>query len=372
MQKKEIFLSDLSKLVPESALSTEMKKNCWRIIKYETDQGIDGTMLYAGPETDAPDIIYPLDLEGWYAIYIGIWGRQADKDVIRVKLKDDPCFKAFKRETFKTKAMHLTKWDIEFSIEEAFWKQADLTDQHIVLGQQSEGYSKSAYVAYIRLEPLTRSQVKEIQEDRRRTNTKRLIATNDGFSFVYLNRPVTKEGIWEQIEPYRNTDFRDLHWNVWIGGTFLYPSKIGDLIGVGYDDFPRTGDRYVKESFEALLAKGINPLKTAIEYTHKVGLKFHAALRMGHWAMTTPMDYATGKFFREHPQWRCVDKEGTPISTLSYAYPEVRAYIISILKEVVRYGVDGVSYKTTSLSALRETSIGPLQGEIRRGPERDR
>jgi hypothetical protein len=87
-------------------------------------------MLSAGPETEAPDIIYPLDLSGWYAIYVGIWGvRLETANLVKVRLKDDPCFTRFTREnpSFST-------------LEEGFWKYTDITDQHLIIGQQGSGF----------------------------------------------------------------------------------------------------------------------------------------------------------------------------------------------------------------------------------------
>jgi len=325
----DIWLSDMSNCIPKHALSRRRKKYHWQLIDYEAEGGLEGVLLNAGPETDAPDIVFPLNLSGWHSIYVGIWGRKLGEELdfkVKVRLKDDPCFVTFTRE----KPSYST-------IEEGFWKHADLTGQHLVIGQQKSGYTASASLAYVRLTSLSDEEVERIHQDRIRKDTKRLIAANDSFSDLFRKRPTTKKEISEMVEPYRFTDFKKVFLEIGSGGWFF---GRGRLYGEGVEDFPRVGDRFVAESIQILLSKGINPLKTAMEHAHSMGLEFHVSQRVE--LYTSPIfEESNDEFYGEHPEYRLIDRDGTEITGLSYAYPEVRKYFISLLKEAASYGADG-------------------------------
>ena len=57
--------------------------------------------------------------------------------------------------------------------------------------------------------------------------------------------------------------------------------------------------------------------------------------------MCPPNSLFEAPFFREHPEFRCQDYDGSEISHLSYAFAEVRRYIVSLLKDIVGYNIDG-------------------------------
>ena len=88
-----------------------------------------------------------------------------------------------------------------------------------------------------------------------------------------------------------------------------------------------------------------------MEYAHSIGLSFHVCQRMGAFANAPPIngndgfydELFTGPFYKDHPEWRCVDRDGRPLLRMSYAYPGVRQFGISILREAAEYGIDGVN-----------------------------
>ncbi len=328
-----VWLSDMSLCLPKTAFSTDRRKYRWQLIDYEAE-GVNGVMLSAGPETDAPDVTYSPNLRGWYAVYVGIWGArlaEGEAHMVKVRLKDDPCFTVFTREKPSL-----------YTLEEGFWKYIDLTGRDIVIGQQKSGFPTSASLAYIRLVPLNEDEVIKVKKDWADGDAKRLIAANDAFSDFYQKRSTTKEGILEMVEPYRNTDFKKIFWEVGYGETTLYGSACGTIIGEGIEDFSRIGDRYAYESIQILKAKGINPLKTAMEHAHSMDLEFHVSQRVEQFCYAPPWEtFFSTRFYAAHPELRLVDRDGTEVAGLSYAYPEVRRYYISVLKEAAACGADG-------------------------------
>jgi len=331
----DIWLSDMSRCVPVSSLSLGRRKHHWQLIEYEAE-GISGKMISAGPETAAPDVTYPLHLRGWHALRVGIWGMSLAagvENVIEVRLTDDPCFTTFTREKPSL-----------FTLEEGLWRQADLSGQDLVIRHHKSGFPTTASLAYVRLTPLTDDEVRQIQEDRQSKGSKRLIAANDGDSDLYMKRPTTKEELVARIEPYRNTDFKKIFWEIGYGSTTLYRGTHGKMLGEGIEDFPRIGDRYTAESLRILTAGGIDPLRTVIDYAHSMGLEFHVSQRIEQFATPPPWEelYSTD-FYHEHPELRLVDKDRTEVVGLSYAYPEVRDFFVSALKEAASCGADGVA-----------------------------
>ena len=54
-----IYLTDMDRCQPASALHPEPGPGLWRTLEYEMD-ALSGVMIMAGPETAAPDVTYPL------------------------------------------------------------------------------------------------------------------------------------------------------------------------------------------------------------------------------------------------------------------------------------------------------------------------
>ena len=89
-----VYLSDLDRCRPSDALSRESEPRRWRMYDYEVAT-FAGVMLMAGPETEAPDITYPLEVNGWHAVSIGFYsttrGLSGVNDFL-VKLSGDDTF----------------------------------------------------------------------------------------------------------------------------------------------------------------------------------------------------------------------------------------------------------------------------------------
>ena len=333
----EVIISDMSTCIPQEAFSRSRKKYCWQLIEYEAEGNTKGILMSAGPETEAPDVVCRLGLDGWYAIYIGLWGRKdplvanLDIGMIKVRLKDDPCFTSIRSE-----AQDLG------SIEETFWKYANLTNQHLVIGQRKKGVKNTASIAYMRLVPLSSKSARQIQLDWKEKKHKKLIAANDAFGIFFYNRITEEEEIWEYVEPFRNTDFGMVFWEMSSGWFGEAPGS--RIYGQDVQDFPRLLDRNVSESYRILNAKGIDPLATAMNYSHEIGLEFHVSQRM-EWFQAAPPyeELFTTDFYAAHPEYRLVDREGTEVTGMSYAFPEVRRYMISLFGKAASCGADGVA-----------------------------
>ncbi len=343
-----IFVNDLSRCQPSTALSKVNKKQHWTLIPYVTDK-VSGTMIGAGSMADAPDVTIPLGVSGWHAVYVGYWNANHDYDgdmTIKLKLTDDPCFRPISDPSVPMNWSLRPHEAVEAELREVFLKYADLTGRDLIIGQQTKGRPKKAYVAYVKLVPLSKKEVDAIQKDRARKDTRVLIATNDGTSFLAGKGSTTKEEILEQVEPYRYSDVGKVIWAFAYGDTTNYPSKVGHFGGISEEDITiRPAGETIVKSLSTLTSKGLIPAQVALEHVHDMGLKFDAMFRLGVLGDIPPGAWFTGHgIVRKKPWIRMLAKDGTPLEKASYAFPEVQDHMLSLIREVAeRFDIDGVN-----------------------------
>ncbi len=367
-----IYLTDLGRCTPPSALSAEPHHGYWRKLEYQATPGMDaasgaeaisapdqlsGTMLMAAEFTDAPEITYPLQMNGWYTISFGLVHMRGFDNRPQVKLTSDPCFSPVILRARPDYGIVNPRdgilWGIH--IQEVFWKAADLTNQQLLLHQLciqvapgdelgSHRYAKVGLV-YIKLTPLSAEEVKALQVDQQRTDTRRLFAHNDASSFQYSYLVTTREDIKREIEPYRNTDFSRLYWEAAYGDLMLYLGKVGRLPTMeGEDEFYNVGEYMYSRTWRIFRDQGIDPLKVAVDYAHEINLELHAGFRTAGF-YHLPLTEATSNrqsFYEHHPELRGIGRDGRLSPRISYTYPETRRFVLSLLREVAEYGVDGI------------------------------
>ncbi|MDB6058806.1 MAG: hypothetical protein JWO95_2650 [Verrucomicrobiales bacterium] len=150
-----------------------------------------------------------------------------------------------------------------------------------------------------------------------------------------------------------------VYWRVFDGGRALYKSKLLKPMGKwDADSFwsPQSPadvtlvERYthmnaeqrrgLMSKFDALDYANFDPLAEAIRYGRKIGVKIHA------WLSINEDDHGWGlqsEFSKKHPEFRWLHRDGRPYkSQLSFAFPEVRNYKLSLLHELLdNYKLDG-------------------------------
>ena len=337
---KAVYLTDLDRCDPQSALSNRALRGVWRTVPYLTES-FPGTMLVATEESKPPDLTYPLQRTGWYEIYIGIYRKPFEEDKqVQVKLTDDPAYTTLR-------GLPGTKDHRENWIDDIYWKTADLTGRRITFRQTQLPAVQHAWVAYIKLVPLSDEQFEALQRDRTRTDTKRLFAHSDAH---LSNITGSKEVILKFLEPLNHTDVTRLYWEAGGGDRMLYFSNVAPTYAVHWDDlggkenifFPRKIDHAWDETWRAYRKNDVDPLRVAAEFAHQIGLELHASYRPGGFVYPPPHDELYGQFAREHPELFCVDREGKPVPRISYAFRETRRYVISLFREMAEYPIDGV------------------------------
>jgi hypothetical protein len=328
-----VVLTDMNQCAPASALSPRLKKGCWKVLPYETTSGLKGTMAWAGPEADAPELTLPLKVKGWHAVFVGLFSTSEVPTVAWLRLNTDPA--PVNRSNSRN--------DYYGNSEEVFLKVAELgEDGTLQIGQQRHGFTSACGVTHVRLIPLTQAEIEAIREDRADTSHRTLTATLDGFSFIYYRSPRTPEEWLSEVEIYRDTDFGLLLLHSPGADKTSYPSQVGHMAGQGFEVFARIGDRQFADAIREMAAKGINPMKLLIDGAHDAGMKVHVGIRPAGWSFFEPYsEHWETPFYQRNPQWRCSDRDGTPVTRMSWAVPEVRRHLIDLLREQVRFGADG-------------------------------
>jgi hypothetical protein len=173
----------------KGALKRESAKGAWLLVDYETAYGLKGVMMFSDPQQNAACLELPLRAEGIYNVFLGInytkspygmvYGGYSEYGNLEVKLSGDPGFTRVGAESAKAQdpcgppGAKLSKLgsgkNVAASIQETYWKTADLSGQSLFIQPAIEPYNSPKYwgianLSFVRLEPLSL----DMEEDWRR------------------------------------------------------------------------------------------------------------------------------------------------------------------------------------------------------------
>ena len=303
MERQEIFVTDLYEAFePKEIITRDGTRSTWSYVPYKTAD-FDGVMLVTPNCNQPSDISYDPKLNGWYKICVSLAGNPFS--VLHIKLSSERCF------------CYITSHHVDnYGMEQLLWKCADLTNEkiHITTNNTSQSH---ACISALRFIPMTDDEVAAYKADQTRTDTKRMYVTED-MGNCYWNHAQMSPDDWRSVVAcYAGSDVE------WFSSEFGIPLE-DDLEPTGW--FPL--DRFSAVADEA----------------HKQGFKFAVANRMGHWGCGYPYSLKGSghKFVDEHPEYHCVDRDGTITAALSYAFPEIRKYKIDAFITAAKCGADAV------------------------------
>ena len=350
--QQEIYLTDLARCRPADAFSVTATKDKWQIVDYDAGR-IKGTMLTAQALVNAPDVSLPVDVTGWHGISIGFWVGVYFDSIVKYRLSTEEVFTVVQHKfgplALTESTSRTFQWD-RTDILETFPRYADFTDvDAIFLGKQNTGHPRcKACIAYVKLEPLSPEQVDEIQRDRARKDTRMVVSINDSEGLFGIHSPRTKNELLEQVELYRHSDVGMVIWGNNVADLALYPSKVTKTQTAEGQVFPNPEQQEAWESRQALARQGVIPFKAVMDHVHSMGLEFHCYFRLSIGAHVHPFNvFPTDSYFlNDHPNCRMVAKDGTPMMKASYACPQVRDFMLSLIEEAMQYDIDGVNLCT--------------------------
>lgn len=327
---------DLDRVEPNSALvSCRREKGKWKTIPFATAD-LEGTALSIYSATNPAPVHLALSERGPHAVYLGLattsGGFHIGGNGLKAKLSDEAVF----RRLANNLPLLPNRRGV---IQECYLASAVLDGQDLEIAPL---HGLPATLCYVKLVPLTAAELAEANAPSLRRSA---IATFDGHSWIWPFRPTTAEQLAEEFRGFETSDVGKWWFQVTGADLVNYPSEIGNHPGEGTVDFPSEAYAAYTESLETLFAAGVNPLQVAREEARRQGAEFHVILRPGGWVGSMPYEETfNSRFYAEHPEWRCFDKDGTPTFYLSYAVPEVRAQLLAIFRETLVHQPEGVGF----------------------------
>jgi len=295
-----VWITDFTACEPASHLAE------WSLVDYANDE-FSGKLLHARRNQPTPELTLKLNVSGWYAIYVWLMGGDANipnyapdcdsvysmSDGPALKLTDDrhlaKCFRALSQDQMF--------WP---GLESCFWKYADLTGQTLTIKHQGS----TVYLGAIELVPLSAAEVEAVQADRAKPDTKRMIVKGDTYE-------AEDQRLFYEV--VRNTDV-----GAWIAGCH----RTTDLMD----------------------PNGSPSLRRLRQDAGELGIEAYACDRPGLWSSYRHSDDPRVRDFNEHPEWHCLDRDGTHTHQASYAHPEVQEYMLRRARAAAEAGIDGYGY----------------------------
>ncbi|MEE2885155.1 MAG: family 10 glycosylhydrolase [Chloroflexota bacterium] len=342
----EMIISDMTVCEPSSAMSRDQIDDKWYMVDYETDDGVEGTMIYADTRSEVPQVKMPVDLDGWYKIYVGINYTRVPGDGpkagIRIKLSEDKDFTVFGPEQiFRHAAGHYpdkmgTEKVMWNSVYEVYWKSAQISKGSLCIAPNRNARGDQwgiSNLSWVRFVEMSDDEIDNHKIDFPTETTKRLAAeycqgdVTGATNGNDMYHPTDEGFITEKIEPFRDTDFNLLLWECIRGDMCAFNSKIGRVSSNGNTWDP----------------EWIDPLEVAVDYAHDCGMEIYVSMRMvgsGYPFKLSPIQQ--NQYYYDNREYTLKDEAGRKSSVLSVAYPNIREHWVALLREAVEYGADGV------------------------------
>ncbi len=167
----------------------------------------------------------------------------------------------------------------------------------------------------------------------------------------------TPEAAAAYIESFRGTDVTDFIMNV-NATTATYDSKVMQNYCDKYEMTEENGvsvdykNTFVRPAYEMYRLKGFDYFQIWIEKVRELGMTPWMSIRMNDaHALLDQAHVVKGAYTSDHPElWRVTEKnaDGYYDRCLNYLKPEVRAYMLAFIEEVLdRYDIDGLELDFT-------------------------
>lgn len=339
---KEVLFTDLAAMAePASNVSRVRKKDAWEAVPYETAK-YSGVMLAAMQESTADPVAFVLGLHGWYRIYLGMIMISSPMYTY-LKLEGDEAYSGI---SLKLRGQMWAPYEI---VQEQFWRCAKLDGEKLIMKHPITYEHGGSCLVWIRCEEMSEEEAAEYNRVNAEKGECRIHAHID-VDFTGIDEIDTPDDALIKLRCLKNTDVTMCTQEVSMDYSGYYTDEIfADNVGTDKLDKIRN-DRFLK--FHKLRLGAYQRME---EYCQSIGVRLHAGMRMEMASFQYPEFYPgfRMKFADEHPEFYIRTRDGRVVKILSYAYPEVQDYAVSILVDAYRSGFDGVT-----LIWIRGVSLG--------------
>ena len=180
----------------------------------------------------------------------------------------------------------------------------------------------------------------------------RVLCNDDGWILGTYGPPITPEQLREHmVATYAQSPVDLFLWSVGGHEVFDFETDIGERVGDGYDELDEGGARR-RDNIQHLVSQHGGPVTLISKLCHEAGMAFFPSVRMNEHYDIPEEAYNYGRFRRDHPEYLIGHPE-TEVKTgtqewgirtgINYACPEVRAYMLAIISELIdRFDIDGI------------------------------
>jgi len=310
-----VYIEDWRQVLQRDAVVTGPADGKW-----SWREGLDGltlgNALYGNAGTPLPQLAYPLDLRGSYAVFVCT---KPGDGSIGLRLTGD-------ERTEYLSSRH--------PFEEVLWRPARMDHQHLVLKQRYtySGWG-AAHIDYLKLVPLSEELVKRLEDQFAGKKDKFIAGYFEPYSWAFneniLNTLQHREPLTAFAEA--GVDLVDIQIGRF-GAKVVYESRVTDQLLYGTIGDPIDG--VIPETGNVgRMQQYTNTLQAELKYARELGLTPHANFGATNCYVGTPLQ---GDITKQHPDW-------IRGHTLRYELPEVRAYILSLIREALELGAPGIS-----------------------------
>ena len=311
-------------------LSRHSLPDRWETVPYETDE-ISGSLLVASEMSEPAPVTVDPALRGWYKIYVCMTELSAGNH-IDLRLTDDE----FPTTAAPGKLGRYAIWIASENAEEALWKCADMTGRKVEISKVKNGIPHTANLFWLRFVPMSDDEVTAYLAAKNDRSRKTVFAHMDG-DFHTNDNAKTPRDYCKPFYAMKDSDVGIVSMEV-----------MNDLIDFRLFDgpyAPRTVGTVRRMEYMRHLSEHRDEVYPAqIAYAHENGMKLFAGHRMQLSCFSFPFEQPmfAVPFVTEHPEYRCMARDGHTVDYLSYGYEAVGDFMIGNILESAKFGFDGV------------------------------
>jgi len=317
-----IYIEDWSQVTTNTAVVIDGTPNeqqwLWRTGHDDTKVTFGNSLVgNAGPDRALPPLSYPLDVKGCYAIFVCSMPSTA---AIRLRLTGDE----------RSDSLGSSRPG-----EEILWRWTQMDRQHLVLTQPHNytGYA-AGHIDYVKLVPLPDDLAMKLDAQYGTVTDKIVAGYFEPYSWAFVEDVLHPLQHREPLTAFAEARIPIVDIQIGrFGMKSVYETRMTDQLlhatisdPIGTVSLPKTDNVGQMQQYT-------NTLDAELRYARELGLNAHANFGASNCYPGSPLQ---GDFSKEHPDWM----RG---STLRFEVPEVRAYALSLYREALEIGAQGIS-----------------------------
>jgi len=312
-----VYVDDWSQVMQKQAIAEDGKPRCW-VLQRGVATGASpfataGTRLYGKGGAELPQLTYPLDLRGPYAVFVYAFGG------VKLRLSGDERY---------------DRLGASLPYREELWKWAPMDWQHLIV-RQNYAFTGPAATSldYVKLVPLTPELVAELESPFGKPD--KIVATYwEPYSYAFSDN--VQDVFWhrEYLGAYRDADVSIVDTQLGrFGAKVVFESRVSDQLLYQTRGDPIGAIRHPTTTNVGRMQQYTNTLQSTLKFGRELGLTVHANFGATNCYPGSPLQ---GEFSKQHPEWM-------RSAFLRFEVPQVQEFVLSLYREALEIGATGLS-----------------------------